>query len=443
MGLDDRRARVRSALRPIREFIETEAASGAVLLAAALLALIWANSTFSDTYEGLLETHLVLDLGILTVDETLHFWVNEVAMVLFFFVVGMEIKREIVLGELSGVRRLMVPFGAAVGGMLVPIAIFLLVAGGADARAGWGVPMATDIAFALGLMALLGSRVPAQLKVLLLAIAIFDDLGAVFVIALFYSEQVAWLPVLIGVGLLCLAPVLWRLGVHRVPVFAAIAIAAWAAAIESGIHPTVVGVAMGLMTPWRPVQSPDRFPESAKQLVGRFEQAPGDGALNREHRRDAVVRLRDLSWRALAPLDRLEHELHSWIAFVVVPVFAWANAGVDLRGGVLDDALSSSLTWAIVFGFVVGKPIGLLLGFRITERLGGRVPHGVGTWNLLAIGLLAGVGFTVALFVTDLAYMDHVLVEEAKVGILIASSFAGILGLVTLALTTRRSSPAS
>ena len=434
-----RQERLSRVTRPVQEFIATEAAGGLVLLAAALFALVWANSLWSDQYVNLLETHLILDIGLLRVDESLHFWVNDVAMVIFFFLVGMEIKREVVLGELRGPRRLAVPIATALGGMFVPIVIFLLIAQGPEARGGWGVPMATDIAFALGMLALLGNRVPIGLKVLLLATAIIDDLATVFVIAVFYTEGFALAPFVLGVAFLGGAFVLRQLGVRRVPIYIAIGVAAWVAITESGVHPTTVGVALGVLTPWRPWSRPEGASEAITGLAQQYGAATGDGAIDREHRHTAVIRIRDVSWQTVAPLDRLEHWLHPWVAFVIVPVFAWANAGVGLGGGVFAETIGSSLTWAIIAGLVIGKPVGILLGYLIAVRLGGQASPGVTWGGVLGMGMLAGIGFTISLFVTDLAFADDALVAGAKVGILLASLIAAIAGLATLRLVGRRS----
>ena len=427
-------AQLRRFVRPVQEFIDTESAGGIVLVAAALLALVWANSPWSEAYYDLLESRLVIDLGLFRVEEPLHFWVNDVAMVVFFFLVGMEIKRELVVGELRSLRRVAVPLSAALGGMLAPLGLFLVLAQGAEARAGWGVPMATDIAFALGVVALLGPRVSTQLKVLLLAAAIFDDLGTVLVIAVFYTDVVEVGPLLIGVALLGLVPVLNRLGVRQVTIYVFIGVAAWAAVLESGVHPTIVGVTLGLLTPWRSWYSSADFSGTAERMLGRLRMALGSpsSAHGHEQRTEALLGFSEISRETVAPLDRMEHELHPWVAFAIVPVFAWANAGVSLGGGVIGDALGSSLTWAIAIGLLLGKPIGLIAGYAVAVRLGGERPDGV-TWRgVLGIGLLAGIGFTIALFVTDLAYGDPALLTQAKVGILAASLVSGLAGYLTL-----------
>lgn len=410
-----------------------EAAGGLVLLAAAAIALLWANSPWSDSYFDLLHHHIVVDVGILRVDEELHFWINDVAMVVFFFLVGLEIKRELVLGELSSPSRVAVPLAAAVGGMLVPVAIFLLVVQGAEAREGWGVPMATDIAFALGLVALLG-RVPQGLQVLLLAIAIFDDIGAVAVIAIFYTESVQLEPLGVAVAAFVAMFVLNQLGVRPVLVYVAIGVVAWASVLESGVHTTIVGVLAGLLTPTRAWVGPVGYPERVQQRLDEFRAGlteDDEDPSAREHRVHALVEISDMSRETMAPLDRLEHELHPWSAFVVIPAFALANAGVELSGDTLAAAFESSLMWGVLLGLVLGKPAGIMLGAWLAVRLGARLPLDVSWFGVLGVGVLAGIGFTVALFISDLAF-DESLLTEVKVGILAASLIAGVVGMLLL-----------
>ena len=415
--------------RAFQQFTRTESAGGIALLAGAAAALVWANSPWSDSYQRLLEHHVSIDAGIFAIDQSLHFWVNDVAMVLFFFLVGMEIKRELVLGELASFRRAVAPAAGALGGVLLPALLFLLIASGAEERTGWGVPMATDIAFALGVVALLGPRIPGGLKVLLLAIAIFDDLAAVTVIAVFYTETVHFGPLAIGFLLLGLMALANRIGVRRVSVYIVLGIATWIAVFESGVHPTTVGVALGLLTPWRSWHGSDYLATRAEDVVATLRDdehavRPGD----RERRTRAILALSDVARETVAPLDRLEQEIHSWVAFAVVPLFALANAGVDLRGDAIDDALSSSATWGVAIGLALGKPLGIFAGLWLSVRLGATLPAGVTSLGLWGIGTVAGIGFTVALFVGQLAYPTPELLSEAKVGIIIATVFAGAVG---------------
>ena len=434
--LAQRRARILRFVRPFQEFVETESSGGFVLVGAAALAVLWANSPWSAQYHDLLGTEIVVDLTLLRVSESLHFWINDVAMVLFFFLVGMEIKRELVIGELDTPARIAVPVAAALGGMLVPIALFLLLAQGADARVGWGIPMATDIAFALGVIALVGRRAPRGLVALLLAIAIFDDIGSVLVIAVFYTETLDLGALSIAIGLIALVVVMGQTGVRAVTLYALVGVAAWAAVLKSGVHPTLVGVTLGLLTPWKSWYDTAGFTEVADGILDHFRLglASPSAALGREQQRDALLTLSDLSRESVAPLDRLEHELHPWVAFGVVPLFAWANAGVSLGGETLAAAFDSPLTWAVMLALVLGKPAGIVLGAAIALRAGARRPFGVTRTGLLGIGVLAGVGFTVSLFVTEQAFQDPVLLSQAKMGILAASLLSGVGGYVILRL---------
>jgi NhaA family Na+:H+ antiporter len=348
----------------------------------------------------------------------------------------MEIKRELVIGELASPARLVVPIAAALGGMLVPIALFLLLAQGADARVGWGIPMATDIAFALGVIALVGRRAPTGLVALLLAIAIFDDIGSVLVIAVFYTETLDLQALSIAIGLLGLVVVMRQSGIRAVTLYALVGVAAWAAVLASGVHPTLVGVTLGLMTPWKSWYDTAGFTEVAAGILDRFRlglMSPS-AALGREQQRDALLTLSDLSRESVAPLDRLEHELHPWVAFGVVPLFAWANAGVSLGGGALAAALDSSLTMAVMLALLLGKPAGIVLGAAIALRAGARRPFGVTRRGLLGIAVLGGIGFTVSLFVTEQAFQDPALLSQAKMGVLAASLLSGAGGYLILRL---------
>jgi Na+:H+ antiporter, NhaA family len=384
---------VRNRLRPaaLREFLEEEATAGAVLLFATAIALIWANSAASDSYTAF--WHHQLDIG--RIHEDLQHWVNDGLMVVFFFVVGLEIKRELAVGELRRPRAAVLPALAALGGVVTPVLIYLLIAPGGPARHGWGVPMATDIAFAVGVLALFGSRCPAGTRLLLLSLALVDDILAIAVIAVVYSEHVEprWLAL---AGALILAMLLMRRWAHSPWWYVPPGLLLWYALLESGVPATLAGVVLGLLTPARPVGG--------------------------------------------APvLEELEHALHPFSAYLVVPLFALANAGVDLRGGVLGAALGTRLTWAIALGLVIGKTVGItgaVAGAR-TARIGA-LPAGAPARQVPAVGMLAGIGFTVALFIADLAFTDERLVTEAKVGIFLGSVGAAVLGSATMWRLTRR-----
>ncbi len=434
-----RQSRIIRLVRPVREFMRIEASSGVVIVAALVLAMIAANSPLSDRYLSLINHAFVIDLGFFHLDAAVHEWVNDALMVIFFFVVGMEIKREVVAGELSGGTKVWVPIAAAAGGMIVPVAIFFAIVGDADARAGWAVPMATDIAIAVGVVTLVGSRVPAGLKVMLLAVAIVDDIGAIAVIAVFYTDELNLNAIGLTLALLSLIFAMNFWGVRQIPLYVAVGVFAWMATHESGIHPTILGVALGLMTPMQPWYRSGALPDIAQNLLGRVrasESAPTPEHA-REERVGALLTLSDMSVEAVSPLDRLEHALLPWSAFLIVPIFAFVNAGVNLRGGALEEAATSSLTYGVGLGLLIGKPIGVIVATWIAVKLGADLAEGV-TWpGVAAIGLIAGIGFTVALFVTELSFDQEALLTQAKVGIFFVSVLAGVIGLLALRLAVR------
>ena len=433
--------RITRFVRPAQEFIRTESASAALLMLAAVAALVWANSPWRDSYEHLLDARLGIDLAFWQVEGSVHFWVNEVGMVLFFFVIGLEIKREITIGELSDPRVMAAPVAGALGGMLLPLGLFLLIAQGTAERTGWAVPMATDVAFALGVAALVGSRVPLGLRAMLLTFVIVDDIGTVVVVAFFYSNEVQFEQVALAAGLVVLMLALYRVGVRSMFVFLAVGVVAWAVTLESGVHPTTLGAILGFLTPWRPPVPLDGFVRTARQLLERFRAGDEDpeSSLGHDQVVDSLLSLGDLSGNAVPHVDRLEHHLHPWVAFLVVPAFALANAGVELSGGQIMASLESTVMWGVLVGLVVGKPVGLVAATWLAVRLGATRPAGV-TWRgVAAIGLVAGIGFTVALFVGDLAYagLDPALLHHAKVGILAAFAVAAPLGFLGFLLLPR------
>ncbi len=430
------RARVIMFVRPVQEFVQTESASAVLLILAAAVALIWANSPWNHEYERLLNANISIDLAIWAVEGSLHFWINEVAMVLFFFVIGLEIKREITIGELSDPRVMAAPIAGAIGGMLLPLGLFLLIAQGPETRDGWAIPMATDVAFALGIATLFASRVPIGLRAMLLTFVIVDDIGTVFVVAVFYSSDIQILQVLLTCALVAWMMVLYQLGVRSMLVFATVGLVAWGAILESGIHPTTLGAVLGFLTPWRPPVPLDGFVRTARRLLDRFStggRSP-DSPLGHDQVVDALLGLSDLSSNAVPHVDRLEHQLHPWVAFLVIPAFALANAGVTFDGQGVSEAFTSSVTWGVIVGLVVGKPVGLVGATWIAVKLGASRPAGVTWQGIWAIGLVAGIGFTVALFVADLAFADPDLLKYSKIGILAAFAVAGPFGFAAFLL---------
>jgi len=409
-------------LSPLRDFLHTESAGGFLLIIAAATALVWANSPWSGGYDSLWGTELAIDLGGHGLALDLRHWVNDGLMAVFFLVVGLEIKREVTSGHLAGRRAAALPLAAALGGMVVPALIYLLIAGGTNAR-GWGVPMATDIALAVGVMALAGDRVPSALKAFLLGLAVVDDIGAIIVIAVFYSDGVslAWLA--LAVGLLAVTLLVRGLGVQRPWVYWFIGAGLWLAVHEAGVHATLAGVAMGLLAPTTPHVAADLIDIEELADVSTVESA-----------RVTVQMARG----TVSTVEWIQHWLHPWTSFLIVPVFALANTGIVISADGLRDAWSSPIMWGVAAGLVVGKPLGVLLASRLALATGAAdQPAGTTTRHLLGAGTAAGIGFTVALFIAELAFVrdgvpDTRQINDAKLAILLASVLSGLVAFTLL-----------
>jgi len=421
--------------RPLRRFLAIEAASSVLLLAATLVALAAANSPWREGWVHFWHQPLALRLGAYELSLGLAHFVNDALMAIFFFVVGLEIKRELTIGELATRERAMLPVFGALGGMVVPAALYALLQPGGEASAGWGIPMATDIAFAVAALAILGPRVPPGLKVFLLALAIVDDLGAVTVIAIFYTDEIrlaALAAALLGFGLV------WgtRLaGVRSYAPYFVVGAGVWLATLGSGVHATVAGVMLGLLTPVHALVERrsliERVRERAEEALVRIEQATAHGDAPPEL---LLQEVRTLSREAQSPLEYLTHRLHPWVAFGVMPVFALANAGVPLDASTLGPVEGRGVALAVAVGLLLGKPIGITLFALAAVRLGLAVlPRGVTAGGILGAGLLGGIGFTMALFITALAFGEGPLAGAAKVGVLSASVLACFAGLAVLA----------
>lgn len=413
--------------RPIAGFLRVESAGGIVLLAAALIALAVANSPWSDAYEQFWTTEVTIEVGQFVLAEDLRHWVNDALMAVFFFVVGLEIKYEMVGGELQDPRRAAVPIVAAFGGMAVPALLYAALNPGAPEIDGWGIPMATDIAFALGVIAILGRRIPAGARVFLLTLAIVDDIGAITVIAIFYTERLSlgWLAVAL-LGIAAIIVLRW-MRVWSSSVYIVIGLIVWLATYQSGVHATIAGVALGLLAPAKPLLDQEQARQYAR------EHAPDH--LDAEELRT----FRFLLGESVPVAERLESALHPWSAYVILPIFALANAGIDLRGGVLGNALGASVTSGVAAGLVIGKTVGISLAAWLAVRLGlGRLPDGIGWGSLLGLAMVAGIGFTVSLFITGLAFDPaSQLAADAKVGVLLGSLVAAVLGSAILVGVSR------
>jgi NhaA family Na+:H+ antiporter len=421
-------------LAPFREFTRSSVSGGVLLLAAAVAAMVLANSPWSVEWAALWETELGISLGSLDLSMSLLHWINDGLMAVFFLVVGLEIKRELLVGELATPRRATLPIVAAVGGAVVPALIFLLVVGGGEESRGWGIPMATDIAFALGALAILGSRIPFGLRVFLTALAIADDLLAVLVIALFYTSDLS-VEALAAAGLILGALVVANLlGVRRALVYAGLGLGLWLAIFQSGIHGTIAGVLLAFTIPARTRLDPDAFVERARGIVDDFEgrlAVDGEEATI-EERHGALWDLEDAAEKAQAPMLSIEHALNPWTSFLIVPLFALANAGVTIRGE-LAAIVVDPVFLGVVLGLVVGKQVGISLAAYAVVRLGlAALPEGVRWAHIYGVAWLGGIGFTMSLFIAGLAYGQGPLLAVAKVGILAASIIAGAGGYLVL-----------
>ena len=415
------------------------------MLAMAVVALVWANSGAADSYVRFWNAVVSIQVGsLVSLDLTVREWVNDLFMGVFFFVVALEIKRELVRGELADRRSAALPAVAAIGGMVVPALIFALFNSGGEGASGWGIPMATDIAFAIGVLSLLGRRIPASLFVFLLSLAIVDDLGAILVIAVFYTASVSFGWLAVGVGALVLALILRRQDVRSLAPYVVLAGVCWFALHESGVHATLAGVAFGLLTPSRSFYDRSFFRMRVHSIVERVEHA--DVGVNNQipsedqeaEEADALESLIDLAVESQPPLDRLEHRLVPWSGFLIVPVFALANAGVQLSADDLVGSFSEPVTLGVMAGLVFGKTIGVFVFSWAAVRLGiGKMPVGASWRQVLGVAMLAGIGFTVALFVTELAFHAGPMADQAKVGILAASLIAGVLGFLLLRVVSR------
>jgi Na+:H+ antiporter, NhaA family len=418
------------AAQPIVRFLHIEAAGGILLVIATIVALVWANSPWRESYDTLWSTRVRVGVGTYVFEEDLAHIVNDALMAIFFFVVGMEIKRELVVGELRDRRAVALPAMAALGGMVVPAVVFTMFNAGGDGASGWGIPMATDIAFALGVVALLGSRVPPSVKVLLLSLAIIDDIGAITVIAVFYTDDLDPALLLVALVITLLTAVAHRAHIISTPLLVALAFGLWLAIYESGVHATIAGVVMGLLIPARPLQSE----LEASEVVDVLDNAD--------------VNVNDIRATATAiagsvsACDRLIDALHPWTSYAIVPVFALANAGIVISSGSITDP--SSVLTGVAVALVVGKLAGVALFSWFAVRLGfGRLPDGARWRHVFGVGALAGIGFTVSLFITGLAFDDITLQDEAKIGILLASVVASILGATIFVLAGRRTDRAA
>ncbi len=416
----------RALVMPIQQFIHIQGISSVFLLAAAIMALIWANSPWHESYHHVWEMELTLSRLRLPVHE----WINDALMAIFFFLVGMEIKHEIVHGELADVRRAALPIFGALGGMVVPALLYAGMSFRHPGQHGWGIPMATDIAFSLGVLGMV-KGVPSDLKIFLLTLAIADDIGAILVIAVFYSGSIDTTALFVGLVILAVIFSLLKLGISRPILYFVLGVGFWVAILRSGIHATIAGVILGFLVPTTAALSLDQFQDIATDMSRRFRDAMAAGDL--KSAKNLLGSFDALLNNTESVSERLTRLLNDWVSFLVLPLFALANAGVTFSAGAWHGLLTSRIAWGIVLGLVVGKPLGIVSFAKLAVRTGlAQLPNGASWKQIRAIGALAGIGFTVSIFISSLAFDDPEFLMEAKAAVLGASVLAGLIGYFSL-----------
>ena len=440
--LDHETTPIERFLRPFQRFAHTESSGGIVLLLTTVVALVWANSVWWESYHHLWEIPVRMALGGLSFEMSLHHFINDGLMVVFFFMVGLEIKREMLVGELASPRAAALPIAAAAGGMIIPALLYAALNAGGVGAPGWGIPMATDIAFALGILALMGPRVPTGLKVFLAALAIVDDLGAVLVIALFYTDDLNLMALALGGATLVGLVMLNISGARHPGAYTVLGIILWGAFLSSGVHATIAGVLLAMTIPARTRINTDEFLSYGRHYLDQFDQAGTEdkNVLTNAGQQEAIHALESSCEAAQAPLQRLEHDLHTWVAFGIIPLFALANAGLRLNVDV-GAAMSHPITLGVILGLVIGKPIGITLLAWAAVRSGlASLPQGVGWGQIHGVSWLGGIGFTMSLFVANLAFGEgSALLDAAKLGVLTASVVAAAVGWILLRRKPRES----
>jgi NhaA family Na+:H+ antiporter len=423
----------RKVLSPFERFLKRQSASGILLVIATIIAMVWSNSSYSDVYFDFWERELTLGHGVFTISEPLIHWVNDGLMALFFFVVGLEIKREVMAGGLSTVKDLVMPVSAAIGGMAIPAIIFLLIAGNTEMAEGWGIPMATDIAFSLGILSLLGSRVPIGLKVFLTALAMVDDIGAILIIAFFYSHEMHWMYLGLAAGALALLMIFNYYHLSALSLYLLVGLFVWFCVLKSGVHPTVAGVLVALTIPARRKIKMKDFIEQANASLIKFKEAnwPDSLVLLGKEQISAVDAIIESAKKVQSPLQKLENSLSDFTANLVMPIFALANASVVIVAS--EFTLLNKVTLGVGLGLLLGKVIGISLFSWLSVRFGwAQLPVGVNWTQIIGVGFLAGIGFTMSLFITNLAYLDTSVINASKIGIICGSIVAGAIGFMIL-----------
>ena len=429
----DRQLVADQIFRPFQRFFRKEAASSILLIAATIMALIWTNSQIGETYHSFWHSEVTFAFGAFHISKTLVHWINDGLMSLFFFTVGLEIKREILVGELATPKKALLPVIAAVGGMVVPGLIYAILNIGSPTISGWGVPVATDIAFALGAVAVFGRRLPVGLRIFLAAFAIADDLGAVVIIAIFYTKEIVWSYLIVSLLFvfgLAVANFLW---IRWTIIYATLGLAVWFFVLGSGVHPTIAGVVVSLFVPARGRYDTDNFLQNVKKIMEKFEceeQSCGYSILLNEEHMHAVQALELACHDVETPLQRLMHALHPWVAFLILPFFAMGNTGLTFHGMVFSEMLSNTVILGIVFGLVFGKPLGVMLFSYLSVKTGiASLPQEVRWSHIFGGAMLGGIGFTMSLFLADLSFSDPQILNYSRIAILVGSVLSAAVGM--------------
>lgn len=427
---------------PFEHFLHAQTTTGIVLMTMTIIALILANTPLTEAYTHFFHTGIEISVGSWSLSHSIHHWINDGLMAIFFFVVGLEIKREILVGELSNIKVAILPILSAIGGMVLPALIYLSINAGTPAANGWGIPMATDIAFAISALVLLGNRVSPALVTFLVALAIVDDLGAVIVIALFYTEQIHFIPLLLAGGSFLVLVAFNRFGIHNTLVYFVVGVIMWFFMLESGVHATIAGVIAAMAIPSKPKYAPIDFTSHTKNLLDEYDNYPvtTDHMLH-EEQKALLQNIKDRIDSVASPAAKLEHELHLPVSLVVIPLFALANAGISIDFSSINETIIQPISLGIIAGLILGKVIGIAGVAFIAIKLGiAKLPENSTMNQIFGVAFLGGIGFTMSIFVSDLAFFgNEPYIFQAKVGILTASLLSGFIGYIWLYMSAKKS----
>lgn len=426
---------------PFEHFIHAQTTTGMILMLMTVVALLLANTTLVEGYMDFFHTRVNLTVGSWQLSNTIHHWVNDGLMTIFFFLIGLEIKREVLVGELSNIKVAILPILAAIGGMIIPALIYFSINSDGIGANGWGIPMATDIAFAISALVLLGKRIPTALITFLVALAIVDDLGAVLVIAIFYTDQIHLLPLALSGGAFLLMVAFNRFGIHMILPYFIVGLFMWFYMFESGVHATIAGVIAAMAIPSKPKRTPVNFAEDTKELLDKYNNYPVcDNHLMHENQKAILLNIQDRIDAVRSPSARLEQGLHLPVALIIIPLFALANAGIAIDFNVIGGVVTQPISLGIILGLVLGKVLGIFGVAWLAVKLKiAQLPHQSNMSQIFGVSFLGGIGFTMSIFVADLAFLDTPnLIFQAKIGILSASLFAGIFGYCWLRFVANR-----